>query len=206
MGIQSDHDMLLLVAGTDSTYQDTFSVNFEEATKLGVFSQHQALEFIGARVKMGARNKGQGAPQRRNYVGDGLEALANIIITHVPVVGMDFRPKALYICFMVRRVLMAMHDPKLVDDRDYVGNKRLELAGQLMSLLFEDLFKKFNSDLKMNIDKTLRKPNRTVEFDAFNHMLSHGNYITIGMNRAISTGNWNLKQFQDGTGGCDTCS
>ena len=28
------------------------------------------------------------------------------------------------------------------------GNKRLELAGQLISLLFEDLFKKFNAELK----------------------------------------------------------
>ncbi|KAF4634353.1 hypothetical protein G7Y89_g3753 [Cudoniella acicularis] len=197
MGIQSDHEMLLLVAGTDSAYQDEFAVNFEECAKSKVFSQHQALEYIGQRVKMGGRNKSQGgAPQRRNYIGDGLEALANIIITHVPVVGLDFRPKALYVCFMVRRVLMAMHDPKLVDDRDYVGNKRLELAGQLLSLLFEDLFKKFNSDLKMNIDKVLKKPNRTMEFDAYNHMQSHGNYITLGMNRAISTGNWSVKRFK----------
>ena len=134
MGIQSDHEMLLLVAGTDSIYQDEFAVNFEEAIKLGVFSQHQALEYIGTRVKMGGRNKTPGAPLRRNNISDGLEALANIIITHVPVHGLDFRPKALYICFMVRRVLMAMHDPTLVDDRDYVGNKRLELAGQLLSL------------------------------------------------------------------------
>lgn len=196
MGIQSDHEMLLLVAGTDDKYQDDFAVNFEEAAKLGVYSQQQALEWIGARVKMGGKSKVHGVINRRNYIQDGLEALGNIIITHVPVVGLDFRPKALYICFMVRRVLMAMHDPKLVDDRDYVGNKRLELAGQLLSLLFEDLFKKFNSDLKMNIDKVLKKPNRTAEFDAYQHMQSHGNYITLGMNRAISTGNWNLKRFK----------
>ncbi|RDL38245.1 DNA-directed RNA polymerase subunit beta [Venustampulla echinocandica] len=196
MGIQSDHEMLMLVAGADSAYQDEFAVNFEEAAKLNIFSQHQALEFIGTRVKMGGRNRGPGGHQRRNYIGDGLEALANIVITHVPVIGLDFRPKALYVCFMVRRVLMAMHDPKLVDDRDYVGNKRLELAGQLLSLLFEDLFKKFNHDLKMNIDKVLKKPNRTMEFDAYNHMQSHGNYITLGMNRAISTGNWSVKRFK----------
>jgi DNA-directed RNA polymerase III subunit RPC2 len=91
---------------------------------------------------------------------------------------------------------MAMHDPSLVDDRDYVGNKRLELAGQLLSLLFEDLFKKFNTDLKMNIDKVLKKQNRAMEFDAFNHMQSHGNHITLGMNRAISTGNWSVKRFK----------
>jgi DNA-directed RNA polymerase III subunit RPC2 len=195
MGIQSDHEMLLLVAGTDSTYQDDFAVNFEEASKLGVFSQHQALEYIGARVKMGSRGKGPGAP-RRNPVGDALEALANIIITHVPVHGLDFRPKALYVCFMVRRVLMAMHDPKLVDDRDYVGNKRLELAGQLLALLFEDLFKSFNSMLKMNIDKVLKKPNRTMLFDASHYVQSHGGLISQGMNRAISTGNWSVKRFK----------
>lgn len=195
MGIQSDHEMLLLVAGTDSTYQDDFSVNFEESAKLNIFSQQQALEYIGSRVKTG-RKMAAGGPQRRNFAQDGLDALANIVLTHVPVHEMDFRPKALYVCFMVRRVLMAVHDPKLVDDRDYVGNKRLELAGSLMSLLFEDLFKKFNSDLKMNIDKVLRKPNRTAQFDAFQHMQSHGNYITLGMNRAISTGNWNLKRFK----------
>jgi DNA-directed RNA polymerase III subunit RPC2 len=196
MGIQSDHEMLLLVAGTDCVYQDEFAVNFEEAIKLGVFSQHQALEYIGMRVKMGGRNKTPGAPQRRNNISDGLEALANIIITHVPVHGLDFRPKALYICFMVRRVLMAMHDPTLVDDRDYVGNKRLELAGQLLSLLFEDLFKKFNSDLKITIDKILKKPNRTGSFDAINHIGSFSAGITQGMSRAISTGNWNLKRFK----------
>jgi DNA-directed RNA polymerase III subunit RPC2 len=69
-------------------------------------------------------------------------------------------------------------------------------AGQLLSLLFEDLFKKFNHDLKMNIDKVLKKPNRTDRFDAYTHMQVHGNYITSGMNRAISTGNWNLTRFK----------
>ena len=30
-----------------------------------------------------------------------------------------------------------------VDDRDFYGNKRIELAGSLLSLLFEDLFKRY---------------------------------------------------------------
>ena len=45
-------------------------------------------------------------------------------------------------------MIAASLDRTLLDDKDYYGNKRLELAGQLLSLLFEDLFKRFNSDLK----------------------------------------------------------
>lgn len=52
--------------------------------------------------------------------------------------------KATYIALMIRKVMKAQSDGKLVDDRDYYGNKRLELAGSLLSLMFEDLFKRFN--------------------------------------------------------------
>lgn len=48
----------------------------------------------------------------------------------------------------VRRILLAHYGRMKLDDKDYYGNKRLELAGQLMALLFEDLFKRFNADLK----------------------------------------------------------
>ncbi|KAI9871660.1 MAG: DNA-directed RNA polymerase III core subunit ret1, partial [Pleopsidium flavum] len=195
MGVHSDLEILLLVAGNDATYQDQFSVNFEECANLGIHTQQQALEYLGSRIKITRKPIGSGMP-RRNFAQEALEAIASVIITHVPVEGLNFRPKALYVAFMVRRVLMANHDISLVDDRDYVGNKRLELAGQLLSLLFEDLFKKFNHDIKLNIDKVLKKPVRTEEFDAFSVMQVHGNHITQGMNRAISTGNWNLKRFR----------
>lgn len=49
---------------------------------------------------------------------------------------------------MVRRVIQAQLGHLTVDDRDYYGNKRLELAGQLIAILFEDLFKRFNTEVK----------------------------------------------------------
>lgn len=42
----------------------------------------------------------------------------------------NFRAKCIYLAVMVRRVILAQGDNK-VDDRDYYGNKRLELAGQV---------------------------------------------------------------------------
>lgn len=56
-----------------------------------------------------------------------MQALAAMVLGHVPVRNMNFRPKCIYLATMARRVLMAMVDESMVDDRDYVGNKRLEL-------------------------------------------------------------------------------
>ncbi|KAN0065336.1 DNA-directed RNA polymerase III complex subunit Rpc2 [Thecaphora frezii] len=192
MGIQSDREILQLVAGHDEALKELFAPNLEEAARLGVFTRKQALDYIGARAKSSRKPM----TVRRPLSEEAIEVLATIIMAHVPVERLNFRPKAIYIATMVRRVLMCMQDESLVDDRDYVGNKRLELAGQLLSLLFEDLFKKFNTDLKMNIDKVLKKPNRTAEFDAYNQFHFNGDYITSGFVRAISTGNWSLKRFK----------
>ena len=189
----SDQETLLLVAGHTSSYQDHFVINFEECTKLEILTQQDALDWLGAHIKIMSR--GGPGMSRRNYRQEALEALSSVIITHVPVKGQNLRAKALYIAFMVRRVLMAAENSKLVDDRDYVGNKRLELAGQMLSLLFEDLFKKFNQSIKAQVDRVLRKTARA-EFDAYNIIQQIANHITQGMNRALSTGNWDLKRFR----------
>lgn len=191
-GIATDHEIVQLVAGANPIYQDLFAVNFEEYAKCDAQTQQQCLEYLGSKVKTMRKFN---AP-KLSILQEGIEALATTIVAHITVDGLDFREKALYLAIMTRRVVMAMHNPKMVDDRDYVGNKRLELAGQLMSLLFEDLFKKFNSDLKNGFDKVLKKPNRAIEFDATSSFASHGSHITSGLNRAISTGNWSLKRFK----------
>lgn len=124
LGIQSDKEILLSTAGNTEAYKNAFSANLEEAAKLGVFTRQQALEYIGSRVKINRRVMGP----RRPAWEEALEALATIVLAHVPVNGLDFRSKAIFVATMTRRVLMAMDDEKMVDDRDYVGNKRLELC------------------------------------------------------------------------------
>lgn len=192
-GLVSDLEILQLVCGDNQKYQDLFAINFEEPLRNKILSQKEALNYIGERVKTIRRF---GAP-KLTKLEEGIEAIANTVVAHISCEnGSDLREKGLYLAIMARRVIMAMDNNKMVDDIDYVGNKRLELAGQLMSLLFEDLFKKFNNDFKMNIDKTLRKPNRVKEFDALLTINVYSSHISNGLASAISTGNWSLKRFK----------
>jgi DNA-directed RNA polymerase III subunit RPC2 len=92
--------------------------------------------------------------------------------------------KAMYVALMIRRVIQAENDPTAVDDRDYYGNKRLELAGSLLSLLFEDLFMRMNWDLKQIADKNIPKI-EAAQFDVVKHIRQ--DHISIGLENAIST-------------------
>jgi DNA-directed RNA polymerase III subunit RPC2 len=86
--------------------------------RLRIFTRAQALDWIGARVSPAH------TPSPAEIAS---QALAAMVISHVKVRNMNFRPKGIYLATMARRVLMAMIDESMVDDRDYVGNKRLEL-------------------------------------------------------------------------------
>lgn len=81
-------------------------------------------------------------------------------------------------------MLEGQNDKKFLDDRDYYGNKRLELAGSLISLMFEDVFKRFNWELKSVAEKTIPKI-RTTQFDVVKYMRS--DLITNCLVFAIST-------------------
>lgn len=191
MGLTSDREIAQLICGYDKKYLETFAPTLEDASKLMVFTQAQCLDYIGHKVRIPRR---PGTP-RKGPVADAREAIADLILAHIPMNDYNFRPKAMYMTFMARRVISASHNPKLIDDRDYVGNKRLELAGQLVSILFEDLFKTFSHQVKGLIDKTLQKRNRT-EFDASRCLPLAQSTITEGLSRSISTGNWSLKRFK----------
>ena len=53
---------------------------------------------------------------------------------------------------MIRRIIEAIDEPKTIDDKDYYGNKRMELAGNLISLLFEDSLKNMLADIQKKIN------------------------------------------------------
>jgi DNA-directed RNA polymerase III subunit RPC2 len=189
MGIESDMEAVQLV-GSEDFIVNALALSLEEPRKLGIHTQLQALKYIGSKIRRYSNSYRKPLPPEE----EAREVLDRVVLSHVPVNHFDFRAKAIYVGHITRRVLMVHLGKSSLDDKDYYGNKRLELAGNLLSLLFEDLFKIFNANLKRQADMVLSKPNRAQAYDVAR--IIQPDTITNGMINAIATGNWVLKRFR----------
>ena len=189
MGIQSDKELVQLV-GSEPELVNAMALALEDPVKLSIYTQLQALKYLGPKLRVAkwSASKKNACPE-----DDAREVLANVVLSHVPVNNFDFRAKCIYIGHIIRRIFLVQMGKAELDDKDYYGNKRIELSGSLLALLFEDLFKHFNKDLKTAADKVLSKPNRTTAFDVTK--IFRTDIITSGMQQTISSGNWVIKRF-----------
>lgn len=198
MGIECDQEAIQLV-GSEPGVASLLVPSLHECASLSIHTCHQALEYIGERVRSAASaraaafhsSRGGGKKSRTEEARD---VLSSVVLAHVPVPNYDFTQKRAYLALMMRRLLAANADKSQVDDRDYYGNKRLELAGGLLALLFEDLFKRMNTDLKRQAEDALGKSSKAQQFDAGKCIRQ--DTITNGLEHAISTGNWTVKRFR----------
>lgn len=191
LGITSDQEIVQLI-GLEDFIDETLTPCLFEAHSLQIYTQLQALNYIGTRVKSTGSRKSDDY-KRKTKAQEGKDLLVKIILAHVPVNENNLKMKAIYLAVMIRRIILAKLGKINVDDRDYYGNKRLELAGQLIALLFEDLFKRFNTELQNIAEKTIPKQ-RAAQFDIVKHIRQ--DLITNGLVNAISTGNWTIKRFK----------
>lgn len=182
-GIGSDKNISEIVG---EKLFDMLNPSFEESIGNKIFREEQALAYLAQYVKMRPED---------DKIAVVRALLADKILPNIQV-DVSLRAKGIFICLMIRRLAMAKSGLLQVDDKDFIGNKRFELAGQLLSILFEDTFKKFNFELKRSIDKILSKRTRISELDALTFFNLQTSTITTSMNRAISSGNWNLKRFR----------
>ncbi|KAG6476795.1 hypothetical protein ZIOFF_066043 [Zingiber officinale] len=121
--------------------------------------------------------------------------LRDVFLAHVPLYEGNFRPRWIYAVVMLRCMLDAILNTDTFDDKDYLGNKRLELSGQMISWLFEDLFKSMNTRVLEIVNRAYEKASCSTHVD-FIPFIRRNHDITLGFERSISTGNWDLKRFK----------
>lgn len=178
LGFVSDRDILehIIYDFDDPEMMEILKPSFDEA----VYIQERdgALNFLAIR---GAK-PGVAREQRIRYAK---EILQKEMLPHVGISEHCETKKAYFLGYMVHRLLLAALGRRELDDRDHVGNKRLDLAGPLLAFLFRSLFRNLLKEIRASAQKYINK-NGDFNLDVCVRTTT----ITRGLAYSLATGNW----------------
>ena len=136
-----------------------------------------ALDYIGKRVAVG---------QTREYrLRRAGQVLDRYLLPHIGREGGDRIKKAYYLGQMAQRIVELQIGKRIPDDKDHYSNKRLKLAGDLLTSLFRVAFLNLCRDIKYQLERTAvrgRAPNIKTAVRA--------DVVTERLRHALATGNW----------------
>lgn len=186
LGVLSDQEALQLLDPTNKV-GDLLMPSLQKFLELNIATQEKALEYIVDKIRdkeLTGINATEEEKKDAHYTGK--EFMRSMVLPHISCTFRDFRRKIIFLACMCRWLIFSVRNERIVDKRDFFGNKKLELAGELIDLLFEDLFKKFNDNLRKDMDGNLITRERINTKEA----------ITNGLINAISSGNWTITRFR----------
>lgn len=125
----------------------------------------------------------------------------------LPHVGKDFAKKALYLGYMVNKLIRCYLGLTEFDDRDSYINKKVDTPGVLMANLFRQYYGKVIKDMKNMVQKEINSGC----WKATNKFINVINKVNIskiikstiidsGMRYALATGNWGIKSNKNKQG------
>ncbi|MFX0205069.1 MAG: DNA-directed RNA polymerase subunit B [Candidatus Hodarchaeota archaeon] len=174
LGVTIDRDIAQLVSDDPEVLRDLLPTLREAAE---IISQEEALDFIGKRVAVGQT--------RQLRINRANQVLNNYLLPHLGTTEDVRFQKALFLAQMAYRVIEVDAGRMQPDDKDHYANKRLKLAGEMLTSLFRVAFKSLCRDIKYQLEKGAKRgryPNLRTAMRA--------DVITERVRHALATGNW----------------
>jgi DNA-directed RNA polymerase beta subunit len=206
LGVESDRSILeFIVFDTGDPKNEVIMRELvgtmDEAT--GILSSRDALEYMSKYLQI------NGYPREMlQNKGQRLEIIRTILQKEfLPHVGPDFRKKALYLGYMVNKLVHCYLGLWELDDRDSYINKRVDSPGVLMANLFRQYFGKMVKDMKNMVSKEINSGSWKA-MGKFSGVINKVNIYKIikntviesGMKFALATGNWGIKSNKNKQG------
>lgn len=161
-----------------------------------VRTQREAVEYLARFINM------SGHPRELS----GCHAYRTSVLLNVlqkeflPHVGPNFRKKAVYLGYMLAKLLRCSAGQRPVDDRDSYINKRIDTPGVLMASLFRQYYGKVVKDIKNMVHKEVnsgawRHTGRLANFIGRANIakIVKSSIIEGGLKYGLATGNWGIK-------------
>jgi DNA-directed RNA polymerase beta subunit len=199
LGIESDKDVVRFIVYSVDGIDTQMIVrelvgSMDEASH--VRTAREAMEYLARYMHTNG--------QPREYVNSQSHRMA--ILKQIlkkeflPHVGMDPSKKALYLGYMVSKLLRCYLGLWEFDDRDSYINKRVDTPGVLLANLFRQYYGKVVKDMKNLVQKDLNTGSWRATGKLSNvltknnvHKIIKPTVIESGLKYGLATGNWGVK-------------
>lgn len=168
----------------------------------GIVTPLQALEYLSKHLNI------TGYPKEYLYNKDHRINIVRDILKKefLPHVGEDYAKKALYLGYMVHKLVRCYLGHIPLDDRDSYINKRVDTPGILMANLFRQYYGKLVRDMKSMIYREIgsgpwKATNEFIDVVNTNNIYKILKSTTIesGLKYSLATGNWGLRNNSNKT-------
>lgn len=189
LGVESMGQMADLI-GTEPFLRELLRPSFTSValmSNVSLVGQEDALHWIGTKIRSrfaATSSTLQASPSPESAARSFFE---RSLLCHLQGEQLgSLRAKACFLGLMARRVLLALHSGEHSDSRDFYGNKRVDLAGDMMALLFEVVFRQAAAYVSQKADAYFRKAAQMHV-----HVVDlPKDVVSSGLRQAIATGNW----------------
>ena len=127
----------------------------------------------------------------------------NLMNDFLPHVGKNYRRKALYLGYMIRKIIRIYLGYDTYDNRDSYMHKRIDTPGILMSNLFRQCYGKMTKEVKSLVERELNlwraNPSSVATADIISdnniHRYFRQTLLESWLKYSMSTGNWGIKSI-----------
>jgi DNA-directed RNA polymerase II subunit RPB2 len=207
LGLSSDKEIMQYIVYDFDDRSNQLIMNeltgcVEEANT--IICQRDALEYLSKYLNITGYPK-----EHLNNKMHRLNILRNVLEKEfLPHVGKDFNKKALYLGYMVNKLIKCFLGLKEFDDRDSYINKRIDTPGVLMANLFRQYYGKVIKDMKNMLQKEInsgawKATNKFINVMNkvnINNKIVKSNILDSGIRYALATGNWGIKSTKNKQG------
>ncbi len=177
LGLETDEDIVLAVSDDVEIQKELFPSLLHSSNIAPTVDA--ARDFIGSKVAVGV--------PREARIERAMQILDRYLFPHL---GTDPSPetrlkKALFLGQVVKGIVEMVLGKRKPDDKDHVANKRVRIAGELMTQLFRVVFKQLLQDLRSQLEKVYTR-GRIPQLIT----LVRADILTERIRHALATGNW----------------
>lgn len=193
LGIESDKEIISYITN-DPFIMKQLVGSIEEAC--AVTTKFEAFDYILKYLNV------SGYPKEIMYIKEHRYRMLNDVLKNefLPHVGTDFNKKALYLGFMMNKLIRCYTGILPFDDRDSYLNKRIDTPGILLANLFRQYYGKVVKDMKNMLQKEINHgswKSTGVFLNVINKVnvtkIIKSQIIASGLKYGMATGNWGIK-------------